>query len=428
MATGIPDRNGTKRNGVLPFHLTYDGKAPVEEILRTPPAVIQSVGRIPGEGPSRSFILGENLGVLAELLQDEAVAGQVKLVYIDPPYGTNTRFESRRQHHAYDDYMVGASYLEFLRKRLVLLRELLADDGSIYVHLDDNMAFQVKVLMDEIFGPSNFRNWITRKKSNPKNYTRRQFGNVADYILFYSKSSKFVWNQQFTARPKDAADREYRHVEPETGRRYMKVPVHAPGVRRGETGQPWRGRQPPPGKHWQYTPSTLDEMDERGEIVWSPSGNPRRKVYLDSSPGVAMQDIWLEFRDAHNQMIEITGYPTEKNLDMLRLIVRASSNPGDLVLDAFAGSGTTAVAAEELGRRWIAIDNTVLAMRTTLKRLLEGSERMGDYVQTGKRPVQARLRLVPGGVLCHEVQLSASEEALAAEETEAGLAAIRRDF
>ncbi len=210
------------------------------------------------------------------------------------------------------------------------------------------MLFYIKLIMDEVFGAENFRSCITRKKSNPKNYTRNQYGNVSDYILFYSKSESYVWNRPVEAWTEERA-REYQYVDPVTGRRFMKVPVHAPGVRKGETGQPWRGVMPPPGKHWQYAPSKLDELDAKGEIYWSKNGNPRRKVYLDTSLGVSVQDIWLDYRDAHNQMVHVTGYPTEKNIGLLHRIIEASSNPGDLVLDCFAGSGTTLVAADALG-------------------------------------------------------------------------------
>lgn len=138
---------------------------------------------------------------------------------------------------------------------------------------------------------------------------------------------------------------------------------------------------PPPGKHWQYTPATLDLMDARGEIYWSSTGNPRRKVYLDNSKGIPIQDIWLDFKDAHNQNIKITGYPTEKNPELLKRMIIASSNPGDLVLDAFAGSGTTAAVAESLGRQWIAIDNAKLALETMVWRLAKGTEPMGDFLK-----------------------------------------------
>ena len=176
----------------------------------------------------------------------------------------------------------------------------------------------------------------------------------------------------------------------------MKVPVHAPGKRNGATGQPWRGKHPPPGKHWQYAPETLDAMDARGEIFWSKNGNPRRKVYLDQHPGVGIQDIWLDFKDAHNQNIRITGYPSEKNPDLLRRILQASSNPDDLVLDCYAGSGTTLAVANELQRHWIGVDCSPEAVSTILQRFECGLLPMGDYVakqsrQEPEKPAQSSL-------------------------------------
>lgn len=393
MATGIPSklkRNGTVRDSNrLSFRLEYEGKLAVEEIFNISPAQLNCVIKVEKQ-PKNRLIYGENLRVIRSLLNDVDIAGKVKLIYIDPPYATGSGFESRTQNHAYHDLIGGADYLEFLRHRLILLRELLADDGSIYVHLDENMAFPIKILMDEIFGYKNFCNWITRKKCNPKNFTRKQYGNVSDYILFYTKTENYVWNQAFEAWTDTTAKKEYQYVEEETGRRYKKVPIHAPGVRNGETGKHWRGMLPPPGKHWQYTPETLDEMDARGEIYWSPTGNPRRKVYLDNSKGIPVQDIWLDFKDAHNQNIKITGYPTEKNPEMLKRIILASSNKGDLVLDAFSGSGTTVAVAEELERRWIAIDNSPLAIETTIHRLAKGTEAMGDFVNSHQAQIQQK--------------------------------------
>jgi adenine-specific DNA-methyltransferase len=166
----------------------------------------------------------------------------------------------------------------------------------------------------------------------------------------------------------------------ELGRRYKKVPVHAPGVRNGETGKPWKGKMPPLGKHWQYSPAKLDEMDARGEIYWSPTGNPRRKIYFENSKGIPVQDIWMDVRDAHNQNMHITGYPTEKNPALLARIIEASSNPGDLVMDCYAGSGTTLATASQLGRHWIGVDRSEESIKTILHRLKLGTERMGDFV------------------------------------------------
>lgn len=393
MATGISKKqskdqatsnlNESKLNNSLDACFLYPGKQPTSEVLGTNKAKCVQLwlgNEQPKTMDENRLYYGDNLPILASLLQDNSVQGKVKLIYIDPPFATKSIFQSRSQTDAYSDLLAGNSYIEFIRQRLIVLRELLADDGSIYVHLDEKMAFYIKVIMDEIFGQRNFKNWITRKKCNPKNYTKKTYGNVSDYILFYSKSDNYVWNRPVEEWTDKRANKEYEYIEKETGRRYKKVPIHAPGVRNGETGKSWRGMNPPPGKHWQFAPQTLDEMDARGEIYWSATGNPRRKIYLDSSSGIPVQDIWLEFRDAHNQNIEITGYPTEKNRDLLSRIIRASSNPDDLVLDCFAGSGTTLSVASEFGRKWIGIDNSSEAIATTLRRFAKGCERMGAFV------------------------------------------------
>jgi adenine-specific DNA-methyltransferase len=388
MATGVPNRRRTKDASDPEFHLSYPGKRSVPEILATPATNVTEIWRGNSAANVNRLYFAENIGVLSMLRSDPGVARSVRLIYIDPPFATQSAFHTRSQSPAYDDGLSGAEFVEYLRQRLVLLRELLASDGSIYLHLDNKMVFQMKIVMDEVFGPANFRNCITRKKCNPKNYTRKQFGNIADFILLYSKTDQWVWNSPVEPWTSERA-REYQYVEKESGRRYMKVPVHAPGVRNGETGDPWRGVLPPPGKHWQYPPRVLDEMDARGEIFWSSSGNPRRKVYLDESPGVGVQDIWLDFKDAHNQNVKITGYPTEKNPDLLKRIILASSNPRDIVLDSFSGSGTTLAMAAELGRRWIGIDSSPEAIATTLRRFTSGLERMGDFIPS--RPAMQRM-------------------------------------
>ncbi len=375
MATGIPSKNRNGNGGGI--ELAYPGKLSVQKILSEP--TISRFDVAHKTASMNRLYCGDNLTALKLLMNDATVRGKVTLVYIDPPFATQGRFFSRKQKKAYDDDLCGAEYVESLRKRLVLLRELLSPSGSIYLHLDETMIFEMKLVMDEIFGASNYRNMIVRKKCNPKNYTRKAYGNVADFILFYTKSDRYIWNRPVEPLSEQST-KEYHYVEPDTGRRFMKVPVHAPGQRNGATGGLWRGKLPPPGKHWQYTPETLDQMDARGEIFWSKNGNPRRKVYLDEHPGVGVQDIWLDFRDAHNQNIKITGYPTEKNPKLLRRIIEASSNPGDLVLDGYAGSGTTMAVADELQRDWIGIDRSSEAISTILDRFERGLCIMGDFI------------------------------------------------
>lgn len=404
MATAIPKTptfGNMKSLGSL-VKLDYPDKQPEMEILSGYKASLVDIGLLTnGSSENGQFYLGDNLPILRALLDD--YQGKIQLIYIDPPFASSGNYATRNQDHAYEDDLHGHHYIEFLRQRLVVLRELLAPTGSIYVHLDDNMAFHIKVLMDEIFGPQNFKNFIVRKKCNPKNFTRNSFGNIADYILFYSKSSDCYFNRQFEPWTEDTAKKEYQYIDDE-GRQYKKVPIHAPGIRNGATGQPWRGMNPPPGKHWQYPPETLDEMERRGEIYWSPNGNPRRKIFLEKSQGIPFQDIWLDVKDPHNQNIRITGYPTEKNHSLLERIIRASSRPGDLVLDAFAGSGTCLAAALNLGRHCLGIDSSPEAFRTIMDRFTNGSNRMGDFVSV--KPVESSRQL---GLSFGSIQFLAEE-------------------
>ena len=376
MSIGVPQKK--KNTPKIPVALDYQGKHPEEWFFSKKTERFHPVAAFNGGG-TNAFYFGDNADVLRYLLK-EGYGEKIRLVYIDPPFATASDFVNRDLKHAYSDALCGGAFVEFLRERLVLLRELLAKDGSIYLHLDGKMAFQMKIIMDELFGEENCRAFITRKKCSTKNYTKNTFGNVSDYLLFYSKSAAYVWRRPFEPWEPERMLEEYPYIDERTGRRYKKVPVHAPGVRNGETGQPWRGRLPPAGKHWQYTPQKLDALDAAGEIYWSPSGNPRRKVYCDPDKGIPLQDIWLNFRDSVNQAQKTTGYPTEKNLDMLKMIVSASSEPGDLVLDCFAGSGTTLEAAFSLGRTWIGADNSLESFRAVVKRFTQGLEPHGDYV------------------------------------------------
>lgn len=333
------------------------------------PGVADSVA---GKDAPNKLIHGENLAALKSLLPE--YRGQVMLVYIDPPFATNTQFRigngrtatvssSHGDALAYADQLRGADYLAFLRERLILLRELLADNGSLYLHLDYKMGHYVKVLLDEVFGQKNFRNDITRVKSNPKNFPRKGYGNIKDLILFYSKAREIIWNDPQVPRSESDKERLFRKVDA-AGRRYTTIPLHAPGETiNGNTGQEWQGLRPPRGRHWRSEPAVLEELDRQGLIEWSANGVPRRKIYADEKAGKRMQDIW-EFKDP-----PYPAYPTQKSLELLNFIIAASSNPGDLVLDCFCGSGTTLVAAQSQGRRWIGIDNSAAAIAAARARL-----------------------------------------------------------
>ncbi len=377
MATGIPPKKSNRCKKTF-VSLSYDGKKTKENIISRSSLKFENVFPVNGGGENILFY-GNNFDVLLYLLHN-GYKNKVTLIYIDPPFATASDFINRKLEHAYSDSLCGGEYVEFLRERLILMYELLADNGSIYLHLDSKMAFTMKLIMDEVFDEDNFRAFITRKKCSTKNYTKNTFGNISDYIIFYSKSSEYIWNRPYATWEMARMIEEYPYIDEITGKRYKKVPVHAPGVRNGETGKEWRGKMPPTGKHWQYTPNKLDELDAAGEIYWSPTGNPRRKVFCDPSKGIPIQDIWLNYRDSINQAQKTTGYPTEKNYEMLKMIVCASSNPGDIVLDCFAGGGTTLGAAFECGRTWIGADNSGESIKSILKRFTSGLDVYGNYV------------------------------------------------
>ena len=392
MATGIPPKEGNNKRKT-PISITYDGKLSVSEVLAKS-FFDYSVYTTINNGADNHFFFGDNLDALLYLLNN-GYKSKISLIYIDPPFATSANFVNRNQDHAYSDSLCGGEYVEFLRERLIIMRELLSDDGSIYLHLDGNMAFVMKVVMDEIFGEKNCRAFITRKKCSTKNYTKNSFGNISDYIMFYSKTDRYIWNRPFAPWDYEKMIEQYPYIDEKTGRRYKKVPIHAPGTRNGETGKEWRGKLPPKGKHWQYTPEKLDKLDAAGEIYWSPTGNPRRKVFCDTEKGIPIQDIWLNYRDSINQSQMTTGYPTEKNYEMLKMIVAASSNPGDIVMDCFAGSGTTLGAAFELGRLWIGVDSGIESIKAILKRFVSGLEIYGDYVSDSNDTRQCCFDLFP---------------------------------
>ncbi len=377
MATGISS-NRKKCSKKLRISIQYDGKMCDSNILQKDFNPFSLVRQVHGESANK-FFFGDNLDALLFMLNN-GYKKTVSLIYIDPPFATASNFVNRDQTFAYSDAMSGGEYVEFLRQRLIVMRELLSDTGSIYLHLDGNMAFTMKLIMDEIFGEQNCRAFITRKKCSTKNYTKNTFGNISDYILFYSKETSYIWNRPFDSWEYEKMVEQYPYVDIKTGRRYKKVPIHAPGTRNGKTGTEWRGKLPPKGKHWQYTPEKLDELDAAGEIYWSPTGNPRRMVFCEPDKGIPIQDIWLNYRDSINQAQKTTGYPTEKNYEMLKMIVNTSSNPGDFVLDCFAGSGTTLGAAFELNRHWIGVDNSIESIKAVFKRFVTGLEIYGDYV------------------------------------------------
>jgi adenine-specific DNA-methyltransferase len=255
-----------------------------EIVTETERAKLRSVS---GQGENK-LIHGDNLAVLKTLGDDYMLWGKVTLVYIDPPFATNGDFRigedgrtstissSNDDVLAYTDLLVDDSYLTFLRERLVLLRELLSDQGSIYLHIDYKFGHYVKVLMDEVFGRRSFRNDIGRIKCNPKNFDRRAYGNIKDLILFYTKTDAATWNDPRVALSNEEISRRFNKIDGQ-GRAYTTIPLHAPGETvNGKTGGEWKGLLPPKGRHWRTVPAILDDWDAQALIECSRNGVPRK--------------------------------------------------------------------------------------------------------------------------------------------------------
>ena len=329
-------------------------------------------------------IWGDNKYVLPSLLAE--FAGTVDLIYIDPPFATGQDFSFRAQvdgeeftkqpsiieQKAYRDTWGRGidSYLQMMYERLTCMRELLAESGGIYVHLDEVIAPYVRLVMDEVFGRERFVNAITWKRSHAHSDEKQgthHYGRVTDVILFYAQSQAATWNPQYVGYDPSYVDRDYRRVDTE-GRRYRIDNLQGPGgAAKGNPSYEVMGVT----RYWRYSKERMEELIVQGRVIQTrPGAVPQYKRYLDEMPGVPIQNLWDDIPVINNRSAEILGYDTQKPEALLERIVKASSNEGDLVLDCFCGSGTTAAVAEKLGRRWIACDLGRFAIHTTRKRLL----------------------------------------------------------
>jgi len=277
------------------------------------------------------------------------------------------------------------AYLSMMAPRLVELRRVMKPTGSIYLHCDPAASHYLKLLMDAVFGPEQFRNEIIWKRTSAHSSAKR-YGPVHDVILFYGRSDKMKWIGGY-----EAYDEEYIKQRFARGddRPWKDADLTGSGVRHGETGEVWRGFDvTAKGRHWAYPPNELDKLDEAGMIYWpeKKGGWPRFKKYLDTAKGVPLQDVWTDIFPINSQAQERLGYPTQKPEALLERIISASSNEGDLVLDPFCGCGTTVAAAQKLQRRWIGIDITNLAISLIRHRLRDsyGDAVMDTYSVVGE--------------------------------------------
>jgi site-specific DNA-methyltransferase (adenine-specific) len=352
---------------------------------------------------------GDNL----DILRRHIPVGSVDLIYLDPPFNSSATYnvlfsektaeKSAAQITAFEDTwhwgeeaaayheVVTAgprkladlllalnsflgqndmmAYLTMMAVRLVELHRVLKPTGSIYLHCDPTASHYIKLLLDAVFGPKNFKNEISWKRTSAHSSAKR-YGPVHDIILFYTKTDSYLWNPQFTEHGENYVKSHYTQVDPD-GRRWQPDNLTAMGVRKGSSGQTWRGFDvTAKGNHWKFTIENLEALDAEGKIYWPPGGGwPRYKRYLDEVQGVSLQDFWDDIPPINAQAKERLAYPTQKPEALLERIIRASSNEGDLVLDPFCGCGTAVVVAERLHRRWLGIDITHLAINLIKNRL-----------------------------------------------------------
>jgi DNA modification methylase len=295
----------------------------------------------------------------------------IDLIYIDPPFNSNRNYEvfwgETREKRAFEDRHASTqAYIEYMRPRCVELARVLKKTGSFYYHCDWHASHYVKVMLDQLFGENNFRNEITWLRTQGRK-SERQWPRVHDSIFFYTGQARWTWNPQTIPHNEDSV-KGHDLMQDEFGRFRVSDlsgggsgPARSFGVR-GELN-------PPKGRHWMFDQAGIDELLASGRIIFSKNGSPRLKTYLYDLPGVDIGDVWTDIEPINSAAAERLGYPTQKPLSLLNRIVKASSNPNDIVLDAFCGCGTALVAAQNLSRQWIGIDISPTACRVMAKRL-----------------------------------------------------------
>lgn len=390
------------------YELTYYGKEREEDILADTLAVplqpVRSFGNSDGNGVAwqNMLIFGDNLQVLKSLLElktsgklrNQDGSDGVRLIYIDPPFATKQDFRANDDQKAYQDKIAGATFIEFLRRRLIFLRELLAPNGSIYIHLDYRKLHYIKAILDEVLGESNFINEIIWQRTASHNDPGR-YGCVHDTLLLYKRGSEYIWNAPKMEQSPEYIEKFFVYAEspdkkqwiklkkgeepPERWERYRLGNFASPHPRENLT-YPYKGYSPPKNG-WKVNIARMKEMDAQRLLHYprTKSGRIQPKQYLkDTVDNKAVPDVWLGISPIQSQSAEKQNYPTQKPEALLERIVSASSNPGDIVLDCFAGSGTTPAVAEKLGRKWIAIDCGKLAIYTIQKRMLNLHTKIGE--------------------------------------------------
>jgi len=377
-------------NVVLPFQIIEQVDEPrSDEEIKQQTSLFDMSGRQIA-GWTNKLIWGDNKLILSSLkngpMREEIEAqGGIKLIYIDPPFDvgadfsmdveigdeTMTKKPNVLEELAYrDTWGKGAdSFIAMIYERLVLMKDLLAYDGSIFVHCDWRVSGYIRLVLDEIFGKENFRNEIVWQRTGAHNDAGR-FGYVHDTIYFFSKSENSLFNPVFVPYSAEHMETRFNQIEEETGKRFFPGPITAPG---SGPARDFNGKEilPPKGRHWSYSQANIDKLVKENKVYLSSTGTPYLKQYMDEyiEQGRRVQSIWTDILPSKTGH-EVVGYPTQKPEKLLERIIQASSNEGDIIADFFMGSGTTMAVAEKLNRKWIGSDLGKFAIHTTRKRMI----------------------------------------------------------
>ena len=368
--------------------LQWVGKRPLRSVTAFPAQHAETFDPASTGLPGGQLFYGDNKEVLAHLLT-AGFRGKVDLIYIDPPFDSGADYVrkvtlrgksgvakldaeaySLGEQVQYTDIWANDNYLQFMFERLILLKELLATGGAIWVHCDWHKSHFLRCLLDEVFGVDGFRNEIVWQRTASRN-DAKEFGHVHDTLYYYVKGDDHIWHPQFVAYEQEYLDRYYTQDDGD-GRKYAADNLLASGLRNGSSGKAWRGFDPgSKGCHWKYATEKLDELDAHGRIYWPKNGAgfPRYKRYSEEMRGRAVSTIWDDIFVVNSQAAEREDYPTQKPETILERILSACTNPDSMILDCFLGSGTTAAVAQKLGRRWIGCDINQGAIQTASKRL-----------------------------------------------------------
>jgi len=358
------------------------------------------------KGWTNKLIWGDNKLILSSLKagalrRQIEEAGGLKLTYIDPPFDVGADFSmdieiggetfhkepNLLEQIAYrDTWGRGAdSFIAMIYERLILMRDLMHPDGSIYVHMEPDVGNMIRTILDEVFGRDCLKTEIAWKRTSSHGNVSRTFGEIWESIFFYSRSREsWTWNPQYVPFEQNYIETHFTGVETD-GRKFTTSDLVNPDYRPNLCYE-FKGFKPH-RNGWKISREKMEELDRQSRLYFpsDPNGRIRLKRYLDEVPGQIAQNLWVDISPINSQAKEAMGYRTQKPEALLERIVKASSNEGDLVADFFCGSGTTAAVAEKLGRKWIATDLGKFGIHTTRKRLIQVQREL----KAGGKPFRA---------------------------------------